>query len=68
MNYFEVIERHGAVVTGTVLIGLPAASWLYRGTLSWMDVVVALIGIAAFASAVEDFARRRSGEPLAEGA
>jgi hypothetical protein len=33
-----------------------------------MDVVVALIGIAAFASAVEDFARRRSGEPLAEGA
>jgi hypothetical protein len=53
MNYFEVIERHSAVVTGTVLIGLPAASWLYRGTLSWMDVVVALIGIAAFASAAE---------------
>ena len=60
MNRYEkLIERYGAVFTGTALVGLPAGGWFYRGTLSWMDVIVALIGIAAVASAVEDFMRRR---------
>jgi hypothetical protein len=58
-GYHERIERWVAVITGTVLIALPAAGWIYRASLSWMDSVVALIGIAALVLAVEDFLRRR---------
>lgn len=53
------IEPWGAAITGVVLVGLPAVGWIYGGSLSWMDSVVALIGIAALVSAVESLLRRR---------
>jgi hypothetical protein len=58
-GYDKLIERWGAAIMGIILVALPLAGWLYRGSLSWMDSVVALIGIAALVLAVEDFLRRR---------
>ena len=58
-RYDEKIERWGGAIMGTVLVALPVAGWIYRGSLSWMDSVVGLIGIAALVLAVEDFLRRR---------
>ena len=58
-RYDKLIERWGAPIMGIVLVFLPLAGWLYRGSLSWMDSIVALVGIAALALAVEDFVRRR---------
>lgn len=55
----EFVEGRGAAITGTVLVALPLAGWAYRGTLTWMDIVVALIGITALVFAPEDFLRRR---------
>jgi ABC-type enterobactin transport system permease subunit len=55
----EFVEGWGAAITGTVLVALPLAGWAYRGTLSWMDIVVVLIGITALVFALEDFLRRR---------
>ena len=58
-RYDKLIERWGAPIMGTVLVSLPLAGWVYRGSLSWMDSIVALIGVAALVLAVEDFVRRR---------
>ena len=58
-RYDELIERWGGAIMGAVLVSLPLAGWVYRGSLSWMDSIVALIGIAALVLAVEDFVRRR---------
>jgi hypothetical protein len=58
-RYDEKIERWGGAILGTVLVALPVAGWIHRGSLSWMDSVVGLIGIAALVLAVEDFLRRR---------
>ena len=43
----EPIERWTAAMAGSVLVAVPLAAWGYRGSLSWMDSIVALIGIAA---------------------
>jgi hypothetical protein len=61
MNRYDgLIERWGGAFMGTVLVALPLAGWVYRGSLSWMDSVVGLIGIAALVLAAEDFLRRRA--------
>lgn len=59
MTKHELIELWGAAIAGTVLVALPAAIWAFRGSLSWMDTIVALIGIASLVLAVEGFLRRR---------
>jgi hypothetical protein len=53
------IERWGRAAAGIVLVTVPLAGWSYRGSVSWMDIVVALAGIAALALVVEDLLRRR---------
>jgi hypothetical protein len=58
-KHHELIERWGAALMGTVLVALPVAGWIHRGSLGRMDIVVALIGMAALVLAVEDFRRRR---------
>lgn len=58
-RHYQLIERWGGAIAGIVLVALPLAGWVYRGSLSWIDSVVALIGIAAVVLAVEDFVRRR---------
>ena len=58
-KHYERVERWSTAITGAVLVALPVAGWIYRGSLSWMDSVVALIGMAALVLAVEDFRRRR---------
>jgi|SRR5688572_97972 hypothetical protein len=58
-NYHYWIERCAGAVTGAVLVAPALAGWVYRGPPSWMEIVVALIGIAALVLAVQDFLRRR---------
>ncbi|HXV12543.1 MAG TPA: hypothetical protein VD839_17210 [Burkholderiales bacterium] len=53
------IERWGGAAAGIVLVTLPLAGWSYRGSVSWMDIIVALAGIAALVLVVEDLLRRR---------
>lgn len=50
-------DRWGAAVAGGILFALPMAGALYRGSLGWMDAVVAVMGIAALAVAADSFAR-----------
>jgi hypothetical protein len=52
-------ERWSAAVAGAVLVAVPASAWVFRGWLSWMEVVVAMVGIASMAVAVLGFVRRR---------
>ena len=51
-------DRWGAAMAGGVLFALPMAGGLYRGSLGWMDAVVAIMGVAALAVAADSFARR----------
>lgn len=51
-------DRWGAAMAGAILFALPMAGALYRGSFGRMDVVVALMGIAALAVAADSFARR----------
>jgi hypothetical protein len=47
------IERWGGAAAGIVLVAVPLAGWAYGGSVSWMDIVVALTGIAALAVVVD---------------
>lgn len=71
-EYYELIEarlsrarrrrnadRWGAAIAGGVLFALPVGGALYRGSLGWMDVVVAIIGMAGLAVAAAGFMRTR---------
>lgn len=51
-----------AAIVGGILIAVPAAAGLYRGSLGWMEVVVALMGFASLATAVQGFARDSTAE------
>ncbi|MGH8631525.1 MAG: hypothetical protein ACREU7_12295 [Burkholderiales bacterium] len=62
-------EHWGAAIGGGVLAAVPAAAWLYRGSPSWMDVVVAVIGTAMLVATGSELARspgraRSGSEPL----
>ena len=59
MNNYQHRERWAGAVTGAVLVAPALAGWFYRGSPSWMEMIVALIGVAALLLAVEDFLRRR---------
>ena len=50
-------DRWGAAIAGGILFALPMAGALYRGSLGWIDVVVAIMGIAGLAVAADGFAR-----------
>lgn len=50
-------DRWGAAIAGGILFALPMAGALYRGSLGWIDVVVAIMGIAGLAVAADSFAR-----------
>jgi hypothetical protein len=71
-KYYELIESRlirarrsrnadhwGAAIAGGILFALPTAGALYRGSFGWMDVVVAVIGVASLVSAAEGFMRSR---------
>lgn len=51
-------DRWGAAIAGAILFALPMAAGFYRGSLAWMDLVVALMGIGALAVAADSFTRR----------
>jgi hypothetical protein len=51
-------DRWGAAMAGGILFALPMAGGLYRGSLGWIDAVVAIVGVAALAVAADSFARR----------
>ena len=55
-------DRWGAAIAGTILFAVPVAGGLYRGAFDWMDVVVALMGCASLAVAINGFARDRPRE------
>ena len=57
-------DRWGAAMAGGILFAVPMAGGLYRGSLGWMDAVVAIMGVAALAVAADSFARR-SGDTKA---
>jgi predicted MFS family arabinose efflux permease len=60
MNRHEkLIEFATAAMTGAVLVAVPLAGWLYRGSLGWRDAIVALVGIAALVLAGAHFLRWR---------
>ena len=42
-NYRRWIQRWA----GAVLVAAALAGWVYRGSPSWMEIIVALIGIGA---------------------
>lgn len=50
-------DRWGAAIAGGILFALPMAGALYRGSLGWIDAVVAVMGIAGLAVAADSFAR-----------
>lgn len=50
-------DRWGAAIAGGILFALPMAGALYRGSFGWIDVVVAVLGIAGLAVAADSFAR-----------
>jgi hypothetical protein len=57
-------DRWGAVLAGIALLALPMSAALYRGAFSWLDVVVALMGIGALAAAADSFVRNARPEGL----
>lgn len=52
-------DNWGAALAGGVLFALPVSAGLFRGSFGWMEVVVAVIGIASLVSAAEGFMRSR---------
>jgi hypothetical protein len=61
MNGFhELVDRWGALASGIVLLALPSARWLYGAPLSWVDILVGGVGVAALLLALEDSLRRRA--------
>lgn len=64
-KYYERTERWGALLAGTLLIILTTAAASYRGSFSWMDVIVAVMGIAALAVAANSFLRNAPPEKRA---
>ena len=54
---YELSAAWGAAIAGSILLVLPVAGAFYRGSLGWVDVVVALIGVAGLAVATEGFIR-----------
>jgi hypothetical protein len=65
-KYYERVESRnrnadhwGAAIVGSILFGLPIAGAFYRGTFGWMEIVVAVIGVASVVTAAEGFMRRR---------
>ena len=55
-------DRLGAAMAGGILSALPMAGALYRGSFGWIDVVVAIIGIAGLAVAADSLARHSALE------
>lgn len=55
-------DRWGAAMAGGILFALPMAGALYRGSFGWIDVVVAVIGVAGLAVAADSFARHSALE------
>ena len=51
-----------AAIAGGILVAVPVAACLYRGSLGWMEVVVALMGFASLATAVQGFVRDSTAE------
>ena len=54
---YELSGAWGAAIAGGILFALPVAGAFYRGSFGWMDVVVALIGVAGLAAAAGGFTR-----------
>ena len=46
-----------AAIAGGILVAVPVAAGLYRGSVGWMEVIVVLMGLASLATAVQGFAR-----------
>ncbi len=63
-KYHLHADRRGAILAGIAIFALPMSAALYRGAFSWMDVVVALMGIGALAAAADSFVRNARPEGL----
>ena len=61
-NHYERTDRWGAALAGMLLFTLPTAAAFYRGSLSPMDVIVGLMGVAALAVAADSFMRNAPTE------
>lgn len=46
-------DHWGAAVAGSILFALPVAGGFHRGSFGWIEVVVAVIGIAGLVTAAE---------------
>ena len=50
-KHYEPGESWHAAIAGSILFAVPIAGGFYRGWFGWMEVVVAVIGVAALVAA-----------------
>lgn len=50
-------DRWGAAIAGSILFALPVTGGFYRGSFGWIEVVVAVIGVAGLVSAADGLSR-----------